>query len=123
MYKVLVVDDEPFLRAFMVRLLRESQFFVLEARDGAEALQHLEGDPVSIDIVLTDVRMPNMDGLQLADAVRTRWPRIRLLLMSGFPLSRSEEPEFRDFPFISKPFREHELLTALTRILPPQPAA
>jgi CheY-like chemotaxis protein len=62
---ILVVDDSGEVRRFVARALREAHYSVLEAEDGAAALEVLERGEIDIDLVLTDIRMPRMGGLEL----------------------------------------------------------
>lgn len=82
--KVLVVDDEDDLRDGISQLLIVQGFTVLEARSGKEALGILDTDP-NIVFVISDVRMPNGDGMYLLDEIRKRHPEIPVvLLLTGF---------------------------------------
>ena len=81
---VLVVEDDPEVRAFSVETLRELGYAVAEAGDGAEAMRRLESDP-SIRLMFTDVGLPGgMTGRQLADAARERWPGLKVLFTTGY---------------------------------------
>src|ERR1043165_8938490 len=80
---ILVVEDEPYIRMSAVATLEDAGFLVLEARDSAEALQMLAHHS-EISILLTDVRMPGrMDGLALIAQVRSDYPAIRSIVVSG----------------------------------------
>ena len=81
---ILVAEDEPAVRAILARLLREYGYTVLEARDGAHALELAEGAPAPPDLVIADVVMPGMGAKQLAEALNTRWSGIPVLFMSGY---------------------------------------
>ncbi len=79
---LLVVEDEPLVRMLTTFVLRESGFDVLEAGNGIEALEVLaNGHPV--DLVLTDVRMPVMDGMELYSRLRSSHPGLPILFFSG----------------------------------------
>jgi light-regulated signal transduction histidine kinase (bacteriophytochrome) len=81
---ILVVDDEPVLRMLVCEVLREQGFSVLEASDGPEALEVLgRGQPV--DLLITDVGLPGgLNGRQVADAIRTRRPGMKVLFITGY---------------------------------------
>jgi two-component system, cell cycle sensor histidine kinase and response regulator CckA len=81
---IMVAEDEPSVRAILARLLREHGYSVLEARDGAHALELAEGAPAPPDLVIADVVMPGMGGKQLAAALDTRWPGLPVLYISGY---------------------------------------
>jgi CheY-like chemotaxis protein len=116
---VLVVEDEDILRAGIRRLLQGEGYNVLEAADGAHALQLLESTPLSqISLVLTDLRMPVMDGRQLAAALARRRPSLPIVFMSGFTAQlmdlRLVSP---GLAFLAKPFRNDDLLAAVKKQL------
>jgi CheY-like chemotaxis protein len=80
---VLVVEDEPGVRAFTTEALTELGYTVLEARDGAAALRVIEAHP-EIDLLFTDVVMPDMNGRKLADEARIRRPDLKVLFTTGY---------------------------------------
>jgi CheY-like chemotaxis protein len=80
---VLVVEDEPGVRSVAVEALRELGYTVREAEDGAAALRLLERQG-PVDLLFTDVVMPQMTGRELADEARRRWPQIKLLYTTGY---------------------------------------
>lgn len=112
---VLVVDDEDALRAAIRRLLESQGYQVIEAPNGATALQLLENKPApEVSLVLTDLRMPVMDGRQLAAALARRHPSLPIVFMSGFTAQlmdlRLVSPHLA---FLPKPFRDHDLLATV----------
>jgi two-component system cell cycle sensor histidine kinase/response regulator CckA len=112
---VLVVEDEDALRAAIRRLLQREGYHVIEAQNGATALQLLEDASTNrVDLVLTDLRMPVMDGRQLAAALVRRRPNLPIVFMSGFTTQlmdlRLVSP---DLAFLAKPFRDGDLLAAI----------
>jgi two-component system, cell cycle sensor histidine kinase and response regulator CckA len=112
---VLVVEDEEALRATIRRLLEGAGYTVLEAPNGASALQLLEDSSNRrISLVLTDLRMPVMDGRQLASALARRRPSLPIVFMSGFTAQlmdlRLVSP---NVAFLAKPFRDDDLLEAV----------
>ncbi|HVI80617.1 MAG TPA: response regulator, partial [Candidatus Acidoferrum sp.] len=81
--RVLVVEDEAFIRMDVVDVLRAAGFEVLEATNAEEAIQMLECNS-DVRLVFTDIDMPgSMNGLKLAAAVRNRWPPVRIIATSG----------------------------------------
>ena len=116
---VLVVEDEEVLRAGIRRLLQNEGYNVLEATDGATALQLLDATPSDhVALVLTDLRMPVMDGRQLAAALARRRPSLPIVFMSGFTAQlmdlRLVSP---GLAFLAKPFRNDDLLAAVKKQL------
>jgi signal transduction histidine kinase len=81
---ILLVEDDHDVRAYVVEILREMHFQVLEAHDADSALGLLDRDDVRIDLLLTDVVLPGMNGRQLADAIKARQPDIQVIFMSGY---------------------------------------
>ena len=77
----LIVDDEPRLRQVLVHLMRNDGFVCLEAGNGEEALAHLERQPVTL--VMSDLRMPKMDGLEMLRRVRGRWPDTAVVMITA----------------------------------------
>ena len=112
---MLLVEDEDALRASIRRLLQSEGYKVLEASNGASALQLLESkEPDTIGLVLTDLRMPVMDGRQLAAALARRRPNLPILFMSGFTAQLMElRLVSPDLAFLAKPFRNNDLLAAV----------
>jgi CheY-like chemotaxis protein len=111
---VLVVDDEDVVRRLTTRVLTDAGFRVLEAQDGEEAATLLETLGTNgVGLVVSDIRMPRMDGLQLAALVSQRWPTMPLLLVSG----QGGAPEGYAGPYFAKPFRPETLLAAVTALV------
>ena len=107
---VLVVDDDRGVRRLTARMLRAEGYRVLEAASGAEALQLLESEP-DIRLVVTDIVMPEMHGLELADKAQARMPELRVLLMTGHALELTVQLDLRDtrLPVLLKPFSKDQL--------------
>jgi CheY-like chemotaxis protein len=80
---ILVVDDNPEIRRIVARALTDVRYAVLEAEDGAVALQILERGGVDIDLVLTDIRMPRLDGIELGRRIADRKWQVPVLYMTG----------------------------------------
>src|SRR4051812_49336888 len=77
----LIVDDEPRLRQVLMHLMRGDGFTCVEAANGEEALTQLERHPVTL--VLSDLRMPHMDGLELLRQSRARWPDVAVVMITA----------------------------------------
>src|ERR1700733_2205138 len=86
---VLITEDEPLVRAITVEILQDAGYRVREAGDGRQALEVLES--CAIDLLITDIQMPRMNGYQLAETAMTKWPGLKILLMTGY--TRESEPE------------------------------
>lgn len=108
---VLVVDDDRGVLRLTARMLRLEGYTVLEAGSGLEALRVLDTEP-GIRVVVTDVVMPGMHGLDLAARIRERERRPRVVLMTGHAAELSGQLEQRDpsVPLLLKPFTAQQLL-------------
>jgi PAS domain S-box-containing protein len=112
---VLIVEDEPDLMRAAADLFRALGFEVLTAGEGKDAIDILERTD-NIGLVFTDVIMPNgMSGIELARQTRRRWPKIKSILASGYPLPalKAEHGNIDDFPFVSKPYRLSDIARKL----------
>ena len=115
---VLVVDDDCGVLRLTARMLRLDGYTVLEANSGAEALRLLETEP-DIRLVVTDVVMPGMHGLDLAAKILQRERRPEVVLMTGHAAELSAQLERRDpsLPLLLKPFTSQQLLKTVHRVL------
>jgi CheY-like chemotaxis protein len=105
--RVLIVEDDQLLMAVAGELFQTMGYTVLSASDGLEALRVLQREQ-HIDVMFSDVMMPNgMTGLDLAREVSKRYPDIKIILASGYPLPalQSEQRGLSEFSFVSKPYR------------------
>jgi two-component system, cell cycle sensor histidine kinase and response regulator CckA len=112
---VLVADDEPALRAAAARVLRGAGYHVLEAGHGAEALAVADASGARIDVLVTDVVMPGLGGVELAERVTERDPGVRIVYMSGYPQSHLAAAGglTGGHAFVDKPFGVDTLLAAV----------
>jgi DNA-binding NtrC family response regulator len=108
--KILVVDDEPMVIKLVSRILESQGYEVVEAIGSREALEATSG---GIDLILSDVMMPEMNGLDLVREVRNRDPATAAVLMSGY----STEDLPADIPLVKKPFTPQGLVAAVERAL------
>jgi CheY-like chemotaxis protein len=113
--KVLVVDDEPFVRMLVADVLDDAGFEVVQASDAQTALKRLElaGD---VQVLFTDINMPpGMNGLELALRVHQQWPQVGLVVSSGF--ERPSDEQIADGGvFVPKPFRPEDIINAVRRV-------
>lgn len=109
---ILVVDDNGDIRALAKVFLERNGYLVATASDGEEALRYYEAHRPNILLLLTDVTMPNMNGLVLADRVLGIDSQLPIIFMSGDAWSA-----YRGFKCIEKPFRSAELLDKVSRTL------
>jgi len=117
---VLLVEDEAAVRQLASQILLRAGFTVLEASDGYHALKLAERHAAPIDLLLTDIVMPNgLNGVQLASAIRARRPTIAVVYMSGYLDDARVEHNLRTHGgrFIQKPFTPEKLLHTLTEAI------
>jgi two-component system cell cycle sensor histidine kinase/response regulator CckA len=116
---VLVVDDEPVVRGLIARVLEERGYMVQVAGNGAEALKIALADPTGFDFLITDIRMPVMDGWELGRQIRERWPDLPILYISGYDIELAvrRRGTSRTSGFLQKPFDPGELLARMTELL------
>src|SRR5215475_4014699 len=84
MARILVADDEEAIRSLLARALKQDGHEVMTARDGADALELLARENGAFELLLTDIRMPVMDGIALALAAARDHPAVTILLMTGY---------------------------------------
>ena len=116
-YCILIADDEAPQRKMLAGFLRKQEYRVLEAADGQEALRITESE--AVDLVLSDMRMPGLDGLELLRAVRKNNPALEVIVMTAFGSIESAVEAMRAgaFTFISKPVDLDALLQYIDRAL------
>jgi two-component system cell cycle sensor histidine kinase/response regulator CckA len=116
---VLVVEDEDGVRTLVERVLGRAGYTVLTARDGPAALDVVEGPGTPVDLVITDIVMPGMTGLELARQARQVRPALRVLYMSGWATDTFDEigQDERTADVLVKPFAAHELIARVATLL------
>jgi CheY-like chemotaxis protein len=120
---VLVVDDEPLMLPLVGRILRENGYEVHLAAHGLAAKQILSSGTVAPDLVLTDLRMPHLDGLELGRAVAQLFPTVPVAYMSAYDSGVTElSPDVLRDNFLAKPFSPSALVALVRRCVRP-PAA
>jgi two-component system cell cycle sensor histidine kinase/response regulator CckA len=110
---VLLVDDHDRGRTVLAEILEEEGHRPITAHDGLEALRQCEHSAAPIDVLVTDVRMPRMDGRELAAKLRARWPQLHVVFMSGLSPEDAHASEVPGAIFLQKPFGAEELLRAI----------
>jgi two-component system cell cycle sensor histidine kinase/response regulator CckA len=116
---VLLVEDEDAVRAFASRALAGRGYDVLTAASGVEALEVMEGCGKRLDLVVSDVVMPEMDGPTLLKELRARDPRLKVVFISGYAEEAFARnlPPGEDFAFLPKPFSLKQLVAAVGEAL------
>jgi CheY-like chemotaxis protein len=108
-FSVLVVEDDPMVRANAVHLFQDLGFSVFDAYNGAEALRLVRGHE-EIGLLFLDVRMPGMSGPELAAAAQRIRPELKIVFTSGYVDQRSLPDEI---PFVPKPWRVDQVTAAI----------
>jgi CheY-like chemotaxis protein len=117
-YTVLVVDDEEAVRHLACRMLTWSGYQALEASHAREAIATIEQHAGAIHLVLTDIKMPGMNGRELGRYVEQRWPGKPILYMSGFASEVFQGGLLENgAPFLSKPFTQEDLVQKVRSLL------
>lgn len=121
MARILLVDDEEPIRAFLKRGLEMDGHFVTTAEDGGEGLERLNDENGDFDLLLTDIRMPIMDGIALALAAKRDHPDLTIMLMTGFADQRERAKGLDAIvvDVLTKPFSLAEMRDAVNRALDP----
>lgn len=117
---VVVIDDQEPIRRIVRRALEQDGHQVLDAEDGELGLQLLERHPV--DVVVSDIFMPGMDGIQMLRQIRKQFPAVKVIVMSGGDSSgmldlRRDAELLGAVKSLSKPFTTHEIVTIVNSVL------
>lgn len=111
---ILVVDDEPAFRSLVAKTLEQDGYHVIEAGDGAEAVDAAE-KVKHVDLVVTDIRMPQMDGVELTNTIRRMLPYVPVVFITGHPT------DLRRFVpnscTLNKPFLREDLMKAVHQFM------
>jgi two-component system cell cycle sensor histidine kinase/response regulator CckA len=118
---ILLVEDEEGLRSLNARGLRSRGYSVIEASNGIEAMEALEEKNGAVDLVVSDVVMPEMDGPTLLKEMRGRNPDLKIIFVSGYAEDAFEKslPENQQFAFLPKPFTLSQLVAAVKETMTP----
>ena len=103
----MIVDDDPEVRIIVAEFLQDFGYQVIQASGGTEALDLLEQTP-DLRMMITDIRMPDMSGIELADLATQRQRDLKIILISGYFVSQQVERRF-----LRKPFRMRDLEAAV----------
>ena len=119
MARILIVDDEEPVRALIARGLALDGHETMTAADGSEGLDILEAESGRFDLLLTDIRMPLMDGIALALAAKRDFPALTIMLMTGYAEQRERAMSLEAIvaEVMTKPFSLVDLRSTVTRLL------
>ncbi|RDE08806.1 response regulator [Pelagibacterium lacus] len=124
MARILVAEDDDNVRSFVVRALQMSGHEVLEASDGGLALEIAQEHDGHFDLLVSDIKMPVMDGIALSLTVGARWPELTIVLMTGFAdqRERAHGLDALIYDVINKPFSLAQLIEKIDDALAGRPA-
>jgi two-component system, cell cycle sensor histidine kinase and response regulator CckA len=117
--RILLVEDQDVVRNVAARVLLNQGYSVFQASNGHEAITLLDNEDGRVDLVLTDVVMPDMGGLELVARLRGKWPALKVVYMSGYAEGDKVKPSSEDplSSFLQKPFSAESLLLTVREVL------
>ncbi len=119
MAKILLAEDDDSMRGFLAKALERAGHDVISCADGEEGLEALEVNDARFDLLLTDIVMPGLDGIELARRAAEIHPDLRIMFITGFAAvalnSNSDTPQ--DAKVLSKPFHLRELVDEVNRMM------
>lgn len=122
--KILIAEDDNSVRAFVARALEHSGYEIIEAEDGGLAAEIMQAENGQFDLLLSDIKMPVMDGIALALGVAAAYPDVTIVLMTGFAdqRERAHGLDALIYDVIAKPFSMAALLAKVDDALAGRPA-
>jgi DNA-binding NtrC family response regulator len=117
-FRILLVDDEPEIVMSLEDLLSDEGYSVVTAGSGQQALERLEAAKKPFDLVVTDLRMPPPDGLELLKRIKAEWPATEVILLTAFATRETAREALRQgvLEYIEKPYKEFEMALRTARI-------
>lgn len=115
--RILLVEDEDAVRTFSTRALTNKGYEVLQAESGENALHVLKESGKTIDLLITDVIMPNMDGPTLATKMREMYPTLKIIFISGYTEDKLKDHMGENIFFLPKPFELKQLAAKVKEVL------
>ncbi len=113
--KILIVDDEPMMRNLLLKILESEGYKITLAASALEALDRLDED--KFDLMLSDVKMPGMNGFELLEEVKKKWNDMAVIVMTGYgdAFTIKEALLKGAYEYLSKPFKSHEVSLIVER--------
>jgi CheY-like chemotaxis protein len=118
-----VADDDPLVRTLVKSLLDAEGFHTMEAENGVQALGFVHSFDGAVDLLVSDIQMPEMDGFTMACSVRAEFPLIPVVLVSGHAGIEPDRILDAGFEFVQKPFQPATLLNAVKKVMRDAPPA
>ncbi len=115
--RILIIDDEEIVRSSCRKILEPEGYEIETAGSGTEGLDHLAGGP--FDLVITDMKMPDMDGVDVLIKIKERWPSTEVIIMTGYGTVKTAVKAMKVgvFDYIEKPFSPDDLLSLAAKAL------
>jgi two-component system, cell cycle response regulator CpdR len=119
MAKLLIVEDDESVRTLAARALERDGHMVTIATDGAQGLELIQREAGGYDLVVSDIRMPEMDGIEMATAAAKQFPAMKIMLMTGYADQRERAEELNGIirDVVQKPFTLAEIRARVGRVL------
>ena len=116
-YTIMVVDDEKTCREGLARIIGKMGYNTITAKGGKEAISIMEKEPAHI--VITDMKMPGMDGIELLKMIKSCWSNTGVIILTAYGEAKSylEAKDAGVFEYLNKPLRIHELGVIIKRLL------
>jgi two-component system chemotaxis response regulator CheY len=119
--RVLIVDDEPDVRKVVRMTLEKAGYNVIEAEDGEKAIEAInQGEnPLILDVIISDIRMPKINGVEAINYFQQQWPRVPLIVLTGFPDMEMATGFLRKgvVDYLVKPVEKEKLIGAVTKAI------
>jgi len=119
--RVLVVDDEPDIRKVVKMTLTKAGYDVIEAEDGEKAIEAIkEGEnPLLLDVIICDIRMPNINGVEAINYFQQQWPRVPIIVLTGFPEMEMATDLIKKgiVAYLVKPVEKEELTSVVAKAI------
>ncbi|HHN65804.1 MAG TPA: sigma-54-dependent Fis family transcriptional regulator [Nitrospirae bacterium] len=115
--RVLVIDDEAIVRVSCERVLKPEGYEVMVTSRGDEAIELLEKE--KYDVVLTDLKMPDMDGMEVLRIIKERWPDIQVVIITGYGTISTAVQAIKmgAYEYIEKPFTPQDILEVVEKAM------
>ena len=119
MARIILCEDDEAIRAFVTRALEMDGHEIIAAVDGEDGFDRLQDYEGAVDLLLTDIKMPFMDGIELAHSASALWPDLRILMMTGFAdqRERTETLNALIVDVVSKPFTLAQIRSEVAKAL------
>ncbi|MDY0017950.1 MAG: response regulator [Candidatus Delongbacteria bacterium] len=116
--KILVVDDEAIMRDLLTDFFEMMDYGVMSAKDGSVAMEIIsESQPGEYSLVITDINMPKMGGIELFKSVKSKYPDMPIILMTGYGIEKVRQDVEKADGFLAKPFELDDLNRLVSKIL------